>query len=258
MGARRARTSRDARRRAYGQNFLASRALAAQLIRDAKVEPGELVVELGAGTGILTRELARHAERVRAVELDPVWARRLRQRFAGNERVKVVEADLLRMQLPAEPFRIVANVPFGTTTRLLHRLLDDPAVALTRADLILQWEVARKRAGKPRTAISASWSPWWRFRLGRRLPRTAFRPQPAVDAGVLVVERRRDPLLPPDAAESYAAFVRAIFAGTLAPELDPLQWASLFGAYATGSRTTRPPAGGRRPYSPASRRRARG
>jgi 23S rRNA (adenine-N6)-dimethyltransferase len=234
VGARRARSPRDARRRAYGQNFLASRALATQLVRDAKVRPDDLVVEVGAGTGVLTAELARRAKSVRAIELDPVWAQRLRQRFAGNERVEVIEADLLRVQLPAEPFRIVANVPFSTTTRLLHRLLDDPAVPITRADLILQWEVARKRAGRPRTALSASWSPWWRFRLGRRLPRSAFRPQPAVDAGVIVVERRPDPLLPPDAAEPFAAFVQALFAGTLARELDPSQWAALFGAYRAG------------------------
>ena len=156
MGARRARTARDARRRAYGQNFLASRALAAQLVRDAKVEPGDLVVELGAGAGILTAQLARRARGVQAVELDPVWAERLRRRFAGSERVDVIEADLVRVPLPAEPFRVVANLPFGETSRLLRRLLDDPATALARADLILQWEVARKRAGRPRTALSAA------------------------------------------------------------------------------------------------------
>jgi 23S rRNA (adenine-N6)-dimethyltransferase len=232
VGARRARSSRDARRRAYDQNFLASRALAAQLVRDAKVGRGDLVVEVGAGTGVLTAELERRAGRVRAIELDPVWAQRLRNRFAGSNRVEVAEGDVLRVPLPAEPFHVVANVPFNTTTQLLRRLLDDPAVSLTRADLILQWEVARKRAGRPRTALSASWSPWWRFRLGRRVPRTAFRPQPAVDAGVLVVERRRDALLPPEAHEAYAAFVHGLFSGTLVGQLGPQEWAALFGVYA--------------------------
>jgi len=231
VGARRARTARDARRRAYGQNFLASRALAAQLVRDAKVEPGDLVVELGAGAGILTAQLARRARGVQAVELDPVWAERLRRRFAGSERVDVIEADLVRVPLPAEPFRVVANLPFGETSRLLRRLLDDPATALARADLILQWEVARKRAGRPRTALSAAWSPWWRFRLGRRIPPTAFRPRPAVDACVLVVERRGEPLLPPEAAAPFRDFVRSLFAGTLPRELDAAEWSALFGAW---------------------------
>jgi 23S rRNA (adenine-N6)-dimethyltransferase len=230
VGARRARSARDARRRAYGQNFLASRAVAAQLVRDAQLAPADLVVELGAGVGTLTAELAGRAGRVAAIELDPVWAGRLRRRFAGNERVEVVEADMLQVPLPSRPFRVVANVPFNVTTRLLRRLLDDPTSALVRADLVLQWEVARKRAGRPRTALSASWCPWWRFRLGRRLPRSAFRPQPAVDAGVLVIERR-DPLLPPSAAAPFAAFVQMLFAGTLPRRLDAGQWAALFAAY---------------------------
>ena len=63
MGARRARSLRDARRRAYGQNFLASRAIAVQLVRQAKVGRGDLVLEIGAGNGILTAELARRARR---------------------------------------------------------------------------------------------------------------------------------------------------------------------------------------------------
>ena len=84
MGARRARSLRDARRRAYGQNFLPSRAIAAQLVRQAKVGRGDLVLEIGAGNGILTAELARQARRVFAVEIDPVWVARLRERFAGS------------------------------------------------------------------------------------------------------------------------------------------------------------------------------
>jgi 23S rRNA (adenine-N6)-dimethyltransferase len=234
VGARRARSARDARRRASGQNFLASSELAARLVRDADVGQGDLVVETGAGNGILTFALARRAGRVEAIEIDPVWAARLRERFAGCRRVDVIEGDALRVPLPTEPFRVVANIPFTATTALLRRLLDDPRTPLKRADVVLQWEVARKRAGRPRTALSASWSPWWRFRLGRRLPRNAFRPRPAVDAGVLVAERRRDPLLPLEAHEAFTDFVRALFAGTLARELDARKWAALFGTYSAG------------------------
>jgi 23S rRNA (adenine-N6)-dimethyltransferase len=196
------------------------------------VGPADVVVEIGAGSGVLTAELAKSAARVQAIEVDPVWAARLRSRFAGYRNVELIEGDALRVPLPAEPFRVVASIPFGATTSLLRRLLDDPRTPLERADVVLQWEVARKRAGRPRTALSASWAPWWRFRLGRRLPRTAFRPAPAVDAGVLVVERRREPLLPAEAQEQFAEFVRGLFAGTLARDLDAGQWVSLFAAYA--------------------------
>jgi 23S rRNA (adenine-N6)-dimethyltransferase len=231
VGGKRPRGQRDTRRRSYSQNF-ASPALAAQIVRDARVKSSDFVVEVGAGSGVLTAELLRRGAKVQAIEIDPALAARLGSRFGANQNVEIIEADALRLPLPEDRFRVVANVPFSVTTPLLRRLLDDPRTPLIRADLILQWEVARKRAGRPRTALSASWTPWWRFRLGRRIPRTAFRPRPAVDAGVLVVEPRRRPLLPPEAHDPYLDFVRGLFTGTLARDLDATQWVALFAAYA--------------------------
>jgi 23S rRNA (adenine-N6)-dimethyltransferase len=231
VGAKRPRRQRDARRRSYSQNF-ASPALAARMVQDAQVESSDFVVEVGAGTGVLTAELVRRGAMVQAIEIDPALVARLRHRFRGDQNVQIIEADALHLPLPTKPFRVVANVPFSITTPLLRRLLDDSSTPLTRADLILQWEVARKRAGRPRTALSASWTPWWRFRVGRRIPRTAFRPRPAVDAGVLVVEPRQKPLLPPEAHDSYSDFVRGLFTGKLARDLDAAQWVALFATYA--------------------------
>jgi 23S rRNA (adenine-N6)-dimethyltransferase len=236
--ARRFRTPPDARRRAYAQNFLASSALAARLVQEADVGCSDLVVELGAGTGVLTAELGRQAAAVRAVELDPILAAGLRRRFAESRNVTVVEANARSVVLPPMPFRVVANLPFNATTAVLKRLLD-PRGRLERADLVLQWEVARKRVGRPRTALSASWSPWWRFRLGRRIPSSAFRPRPTVEAGVLVVERRDPPLLPAGVYEDYARFVTALFEGTLVRELDAPRFAAIFEGYSAASRGRR-------------------
>jgi len=104
---------------------------------------------------------------------------------------------------------VVGSLPFARTTDVLSRLLGDPRVPLERADVIVQWEVARKRAAAPpSTLLSTAWAPWWEFRLGPRIPAEAFRPVPQVDAGVLVVTRRRPSLLPPAMARAYAGFVR--------------------------------------------------
>jgi 23S rRNA (adenine-N6)-dimethyltransferase len=124
--------------------------------------------------------------------------------------VRVVNADFLDVPLPSRPFRAVGCLPFGATTAILHRLLDDPSVPLVRADLVVQWEVARKRAATPPSSlISTTWAPWWEFRLGRRGPAAEFRPVPKVDAAVLTIVRRDPPLLPSAMAAPYAAFVRA-------------------------------------------------
>jgi 23S rRNA (adenine-N6)-dimethyltransferase len=219
------------RRRARSQHFLASREIAARIVRDAGVGPADLVVEIGAGTGVLTAELARRASCVVAIEIDPRLAARLERRFAGWRAVEVVEGDALAVELPAEPYRVVANLPFSGGTALLRRLLDDPRSPLQRAHLVLQWEVARMRAGRPCSALGACWAPWWRFRLGRRIPRTAFHPRPSVDAGMLIAERRSPPLLPAEACPAFAAFVRTVFDGTLVHDLDAGRWAALFDAW---------------------------
>ncbi|HEV2369002.1 MAG TPA: rRNA adenine N(6)-methyltransferase family protein [Acidimicrobiales bacterium] len=204
------RTPRDERRRRLGQNFLRAD-VGERVVAETGVSAGELVVDVGAGRGALSLALARRGAEVTAVEVDPAWARRLRDeaRLFGD-RLRVVGADFLDWRLPARPFRVVGCLPYGETTAIMRRLLDDPTVALTRADLIIQWEVARKRAqAPPSTLLSTTWAPWWEFRLGRRLPATLFRPVPAVDGGVLTVLRRDPPILPTVAAPAYARFLRA-------------------------------------------------
>ena len=207
------RTDRDWRRRRLGQNFL-DPATADQIVDQAGFVPGELVIEVGAGAGALTRALARQALRVIAVEPDLHWARRLREQMAGsrvaNGLVHVVASDFLAITLPREPFRIVGSLPFGRTTDILRHLLDDPATPLRRADVIVQWEVALKRAATPpATLLSTAWAPWWEMRLAQRIPATSFRPVPRVDAGLLAITRRDPPLLPVAIARRYAAFVQS-------------------------------------------------
>ena len=204
------RTPRDERRRRLGQNFLRPD-LAATLVAEAAFDPGDLVVEIGAGRGAFTFALARHGVDVIALERDPRWAEQLRRevRRQGAARVTVVCCDALHYRMPRRPFRAMGSLPFGATTALLRHLLDDRGSGLRRADLVVQWEVARKRAAMPPTTLlSTAWAPWWSFALGRRLPADAFRPVPSVDAAVLRVTRREPPLLPDHMADAYASFVR--------------------------------------------------
>jgi 23S rRNA (adenine-N6)-dimethyltransferase len=204
------RTPRDERRRRLGQNFLRPD-LAAELVAEAAFDADDLVVEIGAGRGALTLALARHGVDVLALERDPRWAEQLRReaRRQHATRVTVVCCDALRFRMPRRSFRAIGSLPFGATTALLHHLLDDRHSGLRRADLVVQWEVARKRAATPpSTLLSTTWAPWWTFALGRRLPADAFRPTPSVDAAVLRVTRREPPLLPRHMADAYASFVR--------------------------------------------------
>jgi 23S rRNA (adenine-N6)-dimethyltransferase len=243
---------------APGQHFLRSSRLAAALVREADVRRGDRVVEVGAGTGVLTRALANAGAVVTALELDPGLASRLRQARSSRD-IAVVEADVLRWRWPLEAFAVVANLPFARSGAILSHLLGDPAVNLRRADVIVQWELAVKQTAVwPATLKSTYWSAWYDLSIARRLARTAFSPTPGVDAAVLRVTRRPQPLVSPEQGQAYWCFLAEAFRGSgppgrlsqglsrievkcLAPvlgfapdarprDLDARQWAALFAA----------------------------
>jgi 23S rRNA (adenine-N6)-dimethyltransferase len=216
-GARRAGAARRAGG-TLGQHFLAGGRLAAELVEQAGVGPADLVVEIGAGTGELTLALARRAGRVLAIEYDPRLAGTARRRVAAHGNVTVVTADALCVPLPRRPFRVVANLPFGSTEAILRRLLDDPRSPLQRADLIVQEEAARRyAAATPATPRTIRWGVWYELRVQRRLPAACFRPPPRVTAAVLVARRRRPPLVPVAGRHRLAALLRAGFREPHAP-----------------------------------------
>jgi 16S rRNA A1518/A1519 N6-dimethyltransferase RsmA/KsgA/DIM1 with predicted DNA glycosylase/AP lyase activity len=200
-------------------------------VHAAGLSGDELVLDLGAGSGRLTVELARAARRVVAVELDPVLAAGLRGRWAN---VQVVAADARFVELPHEPFRVVANLPFQGANEILRRLLDDPRVPLVRADVVVEWGAAVKRGLPwPSSVNGVVWGAWYTVSVSRRLPRNAFEPPPGVDAGVLVFERRSQPLVPVRRAREYRRFVAVGFRrggrrDALPRDLDAHQWAERF------------------------------
>jgi len=239
-----------------GRHALRSRAFADDLVRCARVEPDDLVLDLGAGRGIITAALRDAGARVVAVELDDDLTVALRDRFAE---VRVIHGDATRVALPREPFAVVANLPFASGTAILRRLLDDPAVPVRRVDAIVEWGLAEKRARVwPSTQLSCYWGAWHELSVVRRIPRSAFAPPPSVDAAVFRAVRRPQPLVPPGQAADYLGLLRLGFSAdaplrrrlprgvvhrlahelgfapdAAARDLDALQWAALHRALAS-------------------------
>lgn len=193
-------------RHELGQNFLHHRPTLEE-IRSLVADTRGSILEIGAGDGALTRSLSRLGREVIALEVDEHRVARLRESFPG---ITVEHADVLTHPLLAPV--VVGNVPFHLTTPIVRRLLT--VGTWEHAVLLTQWEVARKRAGVGGgTMLTAQSAPWFSFRLRGRVPAAAFRPQPSVDGGLLVIERRRSPLVHPGERRAYEAFVRRVFTG---------------------------------------------
>lgn len=173
-------------RRAWGWHPLVDE-WAGRIVADADLRAGELVVDIGAGQGVLTRHLVEAGARVLAVELHPGRARRLRERFAEAP-VTVIQTDALSLRLPHRPFRVVASPPYAISSALLRVLLGSRSW-LVAADLVLQRAVVRRHVDQWR-ATAGQTHPRWDARAGRPLPRHAFRPAPLVDSAILVSRRR--------------------------------------------------------------------
>ncbi len=225
------RTPRDARRRALAQNFLVDDQVIESLVDELRVEPGSLVLDLGAGRGALTEPLAALGARTLAVERDGHLVDHLRRKANGWGRVEVKSADIMKMPFPAEPHLIISNAPYNLGTGLLRRVLSE-AHGLRRAVFVLQAETARRLAGRPRAGLfAATWAPWYRIELGRSvIGPECFRPRPSVRSAVLVVEPRSQPLLSPAAHGEYGRFLERVFGAdgaSLQSRLKPMASARL-------------------------------
>ena len=166
------------------QHFLRSPKLALILIGHSNLKKRDLVVEIGAGSGVITSALARRVARVIAVEPDAATALKLRKNLMrqGIENVVVVEKDFLEMELPAEPYKVFSNPPFHLSSKIVHKLIEsnNPPEAFY---LILQKQFALKLLNTDRhytSQLGLQLIQKYQTRIRLPLKPTDFTPPPAV------------------------------------------------------------------------------
>jgi 16S rRNA (adenine1518-N6/adenine1519-N6)-dimethyltransferase len=165
----------------------------------AAVQPGERVVEVGPGVGILTAQLLAAGASLTAVELDPRLAEHLRERFADEPGLTLLEADFLDVtvaEVTSAPWALVANVPYHITSPILHHVLGvEPRPE--RFVMMVQKEVAERIASPPggMSYVSVFVQYHAAVEVAFTVPAAAFEPAPEVDSAVLLGvtrERRLD------------------------------------------------------------------
>ena len=205
-------------KKSLGQNFLMHRQTAERIVAAAELEPGSLVVEIGPGTGMLTRALLDSGFRVHAVEADATLIPGLTEAFTkeleeGRLRIEHEDVRTLDLSKVARPYHVVANIPYYITGEIIRKFLthqNHPA-SMT---LLVQKEVAERVARSPKESllslsIKAYGVPSYRFTV----PRGAFKPAPNVDSAVLNIREIAKQRFTDGAAEArFFAVLRAGFA----------------------------------------------
>ncbi|WP_129662481.1 rRNA adenine N(6)-methyltransferase family protein [Phytoactinopolyspora endophytica] len=174
-----------------GIHILRDHAVVRRLIRSASPGTEDLVLEFGAGTGVLTSAIADTGARVIAIERNPSFVRRLERRFELSDNVRIVQVDAREAPLPRRQYAVVANIPYAISTSLLRRLLTPAETSLEAADLVVEWGFAKRvTADQPRDYEIAWWQLRYQISIVRRIPRRSFSPEPSVDSAHLAIRRR--------------------------------------------------------------------
>jgi len=183
----------------YAQYWLRDITVLDRIVKAAAVTPGEIVLEIGPGTGNLTERLLKAKAQVQAIEIDLSLEEKLRQRFQGKP-FTVQFADVLTTPLPPEPTLVVANIPYYITGPILGVLLGSPAKPQTqfrRVVLLVQKEIAERLVARPSTAAYSSLSVCVQYladvELVSNVSRRVFYPQPKVDSAIVALNPRPFP-----------------------------------------------------------------
>lgn len=182
--------------RELGQHFLVDENILGVIGRLSGLEAKDVVLEVGAGLGVLTCFLAERVELVHAIEVDTALEPHLRERLAGHDNVRLVFADALALrlaQLEPPPGKLVANLPYAIATPLVVESLDG-LPGLSRWCVMVQREVADRLVALPGSRSYGAVSVLVQLTTERAgfhaVARTCFRPQPNVDSALIALRRR--------------------------------------------------------------------
>ena len=217
LGARRIRQLLDEHRvmltKSLGQNFVIDPNTIRKVVDVAAIEPEDRVLEIGAGAGSLTLELARRAHHVTALEIDERLRGILDETLEGTGNVTVIFGDILAVDLSSiDATKVVANLPYNIAAQTVIRILQE-ASSIASLCVMTQREVGERLAASPGSKTYGLTSVlvgfYARASVASRISRNVFFPAPKVDSVLVTIERRAE--IPWDLERSYIDIARAAF-----------------------------------------------
>jgi 16S rRNA (adenine1518-N6/adenine1519-N6)-dimethyltransferase len=202
--------------KAFGQNFIVDHSILLRIVEAAEIHVDDQVLELGAGTGVLTRELAKHARRVVAVELEREMLSLLVKTTRNYTNVELLERNLLYVDptevFGSEPYKLVANLPYYITAPTFRHFLESanpPRLFV----VMVQYEVAQRIVAGPgdMSLLGVSIQFYGRPSIIEYVPARAFYPAPKVDSAILRIDLKDEVPLTPGQRDSFFRLVQAGF-----------------------------------------------
>ena len=202
--------------KSFGQNFLIDRSVLQEIVDAAEIEATDQVLEVGSGTGVLTRELAQRARRVVAVELERDMLALLAKTTRNYPNVELIARNLLFLNptevFGEEPYKLVANLPYYITAPTFRHFLEsaNPPRLIV---VMVQQEVAQRITARPGdlSLLAVSIQFYGQPRIVAHVPAEAFYPAPKVDSAILCIEVHDQAPLSPGERDSFFRVVQAGF-----------------------------------------------
>ena len=195
-----------------GQHFLKDQAILDAIVEAAHIEPSDHIVEIGPGIGVLTDELVSRARIVTAIELDERLPSLLKAYTGYPQNLTILQQNALKTEMPSEPYKIVANIPYHITSPLLRHVFLESKMHPVSLTLLIQREVAericdRKNAGLLTILVQLFGTP----QIITLVPPSCFLPKPKVDSAVLHIDCFQKPITTSENIDAIFTLTKVAF-----------------------------------------------
>ena len=183
----------------FSQNFLINQSVLPEIIQAADLNSNDLILEIGPGHGILTKQLCRVAHEIIAIEIDRELIPGLREIQAILPNLKIYNADFNEFNyqeiIGNRPYKIVANIPYHITGLIIRNIFNHKFYLPSRVVLMVQYEVAKKMFPKEQdqTVLSNILRAFGTVSIVAKVDKKSFKPVPKVDSAIVLIDQIKPP-----------------------------------------------------------------
>lgn len=206
--------------KSLGQNFLVDTNILQKIVDSADIQEEDIVIEVGTGIGTLTRELAKRAKKVYAIEIDKKLIPIVKETTSNYNNIDFVNMDFLEVVLEDliqekdRKIKVIANIPYYITTPIIMKCLES-SLDISTILLMIQKEVADRLSAEPSTKAYGSLSVAVQYysdvEFVEKVSKSCFYPQPKVDSGIVKLSKKHEYIFVRD-RELFSQVVKSAFA----------------------------------------------